>query len=89
MPLTDTAIWTAKPGPKIQKIYDSNGLFLQVMPSGQKYWRLKFKYYFAGKEKLLALGVYPDVSLAVARKKRDEARAKLVEGIDPNEAKKI
>lgn len=87
MPLTDTAIRTAKPGPKIQKIYDGNGLFLQVMPSGQKYWRLK--YYFAGKEKLLALGVYPDVSLAVARKKRDEARAKLVEGIDPNEAKKI
>ncbi|QQJ96425.1 integrase arm-type DNA-binding domain-containing protein [Burkholderia ambifaria] len=87
MPLTDTAIRTAKPGPKIQKIYDSNGLFLQVMPSGQKYWRLK--YYFAGKEKLLALGVYPDVSLAVARKKRDEARAKLVEGIDPSEAKKI
>ncbi|WP_261528012.1 tyrosine-type recombinase/integrase [Burkholderia multivorans] len=87
MPLTDTAIRTAKPAPKIQKLYDSNGLFLQVMPSGQKYWRLK--YYFAGKEKLLALGVYPDVSLAVARKMRDAARAKLAEGTDPSEAKKI
>jgi integrase len=87
MPLTDTAIRAAKPGPKIQKIYDSNGLFLQVMPSGQKYWRLK--YYFASKEKLLALGVYPDVSLAIARRKRDEARTKLAEGIDPSEAKKI
>lgn len=87
MPLTDTAIRTAKPWPKIQKLYDSNGLFLQVMPSGQKYWRLK--YYFAGKEKLLALGVYPDVSLAVARKMRDAARAKLAEGIDPSEAKKV
>lgn len=87
MPLTDTAIRTAKPGPKIQKLYDGNGLFLQVMPSGQKYWRLK--YYFAKKEKLLALGVYPDVSLAVARRKRDDARSKLAEGIDPSEAKKM
>ncbi|KVD71024.1 integrase [Burkholderia sp. ABCPW 14] len=87
MPLTDTAIRTAKPGQKIQKLYDGSGLFLQVMPSGQKYWRLK--YYFAKKEKLLALGVYPDVSLAVARRKRDEARSKLAEGIDPSEAKKM
>lgn len=87
MPLTDAQIRTAKLGPKIQKLYDGSGLFVQVMPAGQKYWRLKYR--FNGKEKLLALGVYPTVTLAMARKKRDEARAKLADGVDPNEAKKI
>ncbi|WP_322056770.1 tyrosine-type recombinase/integrase [Paraburkholderia sp. J63] len=86
MPLTDTAIRNTKPTDKPQKLFDGSGLFLLVKPSGQRYWRLKYRV--AGKEKLLALGVYPDVSLAAARKKRDEAREKLAAGVDPGEAKK-
>ena len=61
-------------------------MYLQVAQSGAKYWRLNYR--FNGKDKTLALGVYPDVSLAAARKKRDEAREKLAAGIDPGEAKK-
>ena len=62
------------------------GLFLLIMPSGSKYWRLK--YFFAGKEKLLALGVYPEISLADARERRAQARKVLAAGNDPGEAKK-
>jgi integrase len=87
MPLTDTAIRNTKPADKAQKLFDGGGLFLLVKPSGQRYWRLKYRV--AGKEKLLALGVYPDVSLSAARKKRDEAREKLAAGVDPGEAKKL
>nr|WP_057929031.1 integrase arm-type DNA-binding domain-containing protein [Burkholderia ambifaria] len=86
MPLTDKAIKNAKAGDKPVKLFDGGGMFLLVTPAGQRYWRLKYRV--NGKEKLLALGVYPDVSLAVARKKRDEAREKLAAGIDPNEAKR-
>jgi integrase len=86
MPLTDIAVRNTKPHSKAQKLFDGRGLFLLVMPAGQRYWRLKFRY--AGKEKLLALGVYPEVSLAAARKKRDDAREKLAAGINPGEAKK-
>ncbi|ALX12450.1 integrase [Burkholderia cepacia JBK9] len=86
MPLTDTAIRTVKPGEKPVRMFDGGGLYLEVAPSGGKWWRLKFR--FGGKEKRISLGVYPDVSLAVARKKRDEAREKLAAGVDPGEAKK-
>lgn len=86
MPLTDTTIRNTKPGEKPQKLFDGGGLFLLITAAGQRYWRIKYR--IAGKEKLLALGVYPDVSLAAARKKRDEAREKLAAGIDPGEAKK-
>ncbi len=82
MPLTDKAVKNAKAGDKPVKLFDGGGMFLLVTPAGQRYWRLKYRV--NGKEKLLALGVYPDVSLAVARKKRDEAREKLAAGIDPN-----
>ena len=64
--LSDTAVRNAKPETKPYKMSDGEGLFLLVTPSGGKYWRLK--YFFAGKEKLLALGVYPDVTLADARR---------------------
>jgi integrase len=87
VPLTDTAIRNAKPEAKPLKLFDGGGMFLLVTPVGQKYWRLKYR--IAGKEKLLALGVYPDVGLAAARKKRDEAREQLAAGIDPGEAKKV
>jgi len=71
MPLIDTAVRNAKPGVKPAKLFDGRGLFLIVTPTGGKWWR--FRYSFDGKEKLLALGTYPDVSLASARKRRDEA----------------
>ncbi|MCA7966629.1 phage integrase central domain-containing protein [Burkholderia cenocepacia] len=86
MPLTDTTIRNTKPAEKPIKLFDGGGLFLLVTPAGQRYWRLKYRA--AGKEKLLALGVYPEVTLATARRKRDEAREKLAAGIDPSEAKK-
>lgn len=86
MPLTDTAIRNAKPGTKPVKMFDESGLFLLVAPSGGKWWR--FKYRFGGKEKLLSLGTYPEVSLKEARDKRDEARKQVATGIDPGEHRK-
>lgn len=86
MPLTDTAIRNAKPADKPVRLFDGGGLYLEVAPSGGKWWRLKYR--FGGKEKRYSLGVYPEVTLAAARKKRDEAREKLAAGIDPGEAKK-
>ncbi|MCA7901938.1 integrase arm-type DNA-binding domain-containing protein [Burkholderia cepacia] len=86
MPLTDLSIRNTKPTEKPIKLFDGGGLFLLVTPAGQRYWRLKYRS--GGKEKLLALGVYPDVSLSAARKKRDDAREKLATGVDPGEAKK-
>lgn len=86
MPLTDTAIRTAKPTEKPYKLTDEKGLFLLVNPNGAKWWRLKFRV--DGKEKLLSLGVYPDTSLKDARAKRDEARKQLASGIDPSQQRK-
>ncbi|STX44491.1 Integrase [Legionella donaldsonii] len=83
----DIVFRNAKPEAKARKIADEKGLFLYVTPEGRKYWR--FKYRFGGKEKLLALGVYDDVTLAKARVKRDEARKLLADGIDPGEHKKV
>lgn len=86
MPLTDTAVRNAKPETKPRKLADEKGLFLLVHSNGSKYWR--FKYRFGGREKLLALGVYPDISLADARQRRDDARKLLANGVDPGETKK-
>jgi integrase len=85
MPLSDQAIKKARPADKPYKMSDENGLHLLVNTAG-KYWRLAYR--FGGKQKTLALGVYPDVSLASARKKRDEARQQIADGIDPGELKK-
>ena len=85
MPLSDTQIKNLKSGPKAQRLFDGGGLYLEVAPSGGKWWRLKFR--FDGKEKRLSLGTYPDTGLADARKKRDEARKKLAGGIDPSAAR--
>ena len=88
MALTDTAIRTSKPLDKPFKLYDEGGLFLQITPSGGKWWR--FKYRFDGKEKLLSFGTYPDVSLLSARQRRDQARKLLASEspINPSEQRK-
>ena len=86
MPLTDTAIQNAKPGPKPQRLFDGGGLYLELAPSGGKWWR--FKYRINGKEKRISLGVYPDVGLKEARNRRDEARKVLAGGGDPSEVRK-
>lgn len=85
-PLTASQVKQAKTDDKPYKLSDEKGMFLLVHTNGSKYWRLKYRY--AGKEKLLALGVYPDVSLANARAKRDDARKLLDSDIDPGQAKK-
>lgn len=82
MPLSDTTVRNAKSAAKPLKLTDEKGLFLLVTPAGGKWWR--FKYRFEGKEKLLSLGVYPDVSLKSARDRRDEVRRLLVDGVDPS-----
>src|SRR5688500_13277631 len=83
MPLTEIAVRKAKPGAKTTRLFDGGGLYLEVAPSGGKWWRLKYR--FAEKEKRLSLGVYPEVSLKEARLKRDGARRLLASGIDPSE----
>lgn len=88
MALSDTTIRNAKSAEKAYKLYDSGGLFIQVTPSGGKWWRLKYR--FDGKEKLLSLGIYPEVSLANARERREAARILLASNppIDPSEKRK-
>ncbi len=83
MPLTNTEIRNAKPAGKTRKLFDGGGLYLEVSLRGGKWWRLKYR--FGGKEKRLSLGVYPDVSLADARNRREEARKLLANDIDPSE----
>jgi integrase len=85
--LTDTKVRSVKSREKSYKIADGRGLFLVIKPNGSKYWR--FRYHFGDKEKLLAIGIYPDVSLADARRKRDEARKLLADDIDPGIAKQL
>src|SRR5271154_3856639 len=84
--LSDAKARNAKPRTKPYKLSDGEGLFLLVTPSGSKYWRLR--YFFGGKEKLLALGVYPGIKLADARAQRAQAREMLASGKDPGQAKK-
>lgn len=86
MKLSASQVRQAKPREQPYKLFDGNGLFLLVKPSGRKYWR--FRYRFQGREKLLALGVYPDISLKEARLQRDEARRHLARGVDPSELRK-
>lgn len=86
MPLTNTACKNAKPEAKARKIADGGGLYLEVTPSGSKYWR--WKYRFNGKENRLAFGVYPEVSLEEAREKRNQARKLLADGKDPSGVRK-
>ncbi len=84
--LSDTKIRSAKPKQSEYKLFDGGGLFLLVTPSGGKLWRLKYR--FDGKEKVLALGSYPAISLVDARARRDEARKQIAHGIDPGVVRK-
>jgi integrase len=84
--LSDVKARNAKPGEKLYKLTDEKALHLLVMPSGSKLWRLSYR--FGGKQKLISLGVYPEVSLATARERRDEARKLLAAGIDPSAKRK-
>ncbi|MFY9288794.1 MAG: integrase arm-type DNA-binding domain-containing protein, partial [Alphaproteobacteria bacterium] len=81
MSMTDLEVRRAKPRAKPYKMYDSDGLFLLITPTGGKWWR--YKYHYNKKEKLLSLGTYPDVPLRAAREKRDEERKKLKALVDP------
>ena len=87
MALTDTAIRKIKPTDKSFKITDSSGLYLLIKPNGSKLWYMKYR--IDGKEKKLAFGPYPDVSLFKARQLRDAARSRVREGADPAADKKI
>lgn len=84
--LSAAAVSNAKPGEKARKLTDSAGLYLEVRPEGGKWWRLRYR--FEGREQLLSLGTYPDVSLSEARAKRDEIRKLLATGVDPSLARK-
>ncbi|QIE98386.1 integrase arm-type DNA-binding domain-containing protein [Pantoea stewartii] len=86
MALSDVKVRSAKPEAKTYKLTDGDGMVLLVHPNGSKYWRLRYR--FGGKEKMLALGKYPEVSLADARARRDEARKLLANSVDPSENKK-
>lgn len=86
MKLTDTACKNAKPVDKPYKRFDGGGLYLEVMPNGNKLWRLKYRY--LGKEKRISLGAYPLVSLAEAREGRGEAKKLLIRDIDPSTARR-
>lgn len=86
MALTDVKVRNAKTGEKQVKLSDGDGMYLLVTPNGGKCWRLKYR--FEGKEKVLALGTYPEVSLLDARQRRHDARKLLANGVDPGEIKK-
>jgi integrase len=85
MSLTAAAIQAAKPREKPYKLFDQGGLFLLVHPNGGRYWRLKYRMH--GREKLLALGTFPDISLAKARTRRDDARKLIADKTDPSVVK--
>ena len=86
MALTSLAVKQAQPAGKTKRLYDERGLYLEISPAGGKWWRLKYR--FAGKEKRLSLGVYPDISLKEARAARDEARRLIAQGVDPSARRK-
>lgn len=86
MPLTDIKVRSAKPSQKPYKLADERGMYLLVNSTGGKLWRLDYR--FSGKRKTLALGSYPDISLSLARDRRDEARKLVATGVDPSETRR-
>ena len=85
MALTDAKIRNLKPKKRPYKIADFDGLYIHVTAKGSKLWRMKYR--ISGKEKLLAIGTYPAVSLLSARKARDDARTQIANGVDPSQLK--
>ena len=83
--LTDAQIRKIKPLEKKKRYSDEKGLYLEVTPAGGKFWRLKYR--FNGRESTLTIGSYPEISLAQARRSRDEARIQLYQNMDPNAVK--
>ena len=86
MALTDVAIRKAKPTDSPVRMFDGGGLYIEIVPSGGKWWRLKYRY--AGKEKRLSLGTFPDTGLKAVRDARDSARKQLAAGVDPSADRK-
>ena len=86
MKLTDIACKAAKADGKTRRLFDGKGLYLEITPTGRKYWRLKYRY--GGKEKRYAIGVYPGISLSEAREETEIAKRHLRKGIDPTHAKR-
>ena len=84
--LSPTKVKTVRPAEKPFKLFDGNGLYLEVRPNGGKWWR--FRYQMHGKQKLLSMGTYPDTSLAKARSELVNARKQVADGVDPSEARK-
>ena len=87
MPLSQVKCKNAKPKPKTYRLFDEKGLYLEVTPKAQKWWRLKYR--FNGKEKRISLGVFPEVSLKEVRDLRDNARQQLRNNVDPSAIRKI
>lgn len=87
MALTEMAIRNAKPTDKLVKLSDGHGLQLHIHPNGSKLWRLAYR--FDGKQKTLSLGSYPEITLARARERSQEARRSMAEGVDPGEARRL
>jgi integrase len=85
--LNDTRVRTAKPADRPIKLSDSGGLYLLIQPNGSKLWRLAYR--FGGKQKSLAIGIYPTVTLKHARDKRDEARRLLADNVDPSTQRRL
>lgn len=86
MRLNDTLIRNTKPAAKPIKLSDGDGLYLLIQPRGSRWWRMK--YFFKGTEKMLSVGVYPEVSLKRARQRRAEIREQVANGIDPSAKRK-
>lgn len=84
MAFSDTKVRAVKPDEKAYILTDGDGLFLHIHPNGSKYWRFRF----GGKQHLMAFGVYPEISLADARERRDVARKLIANGFDPSEKRK-
>jgi hypothetical protein len=84
--LSATAVAQARPKNQQYKLWDERGLYLLILPNGSRYWRINYR--FAGKRKTISLGVFPDVGLAMARDKREEARRLIAMGENPGAAKR-
>ena len=82
MPLTDVQCRSAKASSKSYKVYDAKGLYLEVIPTGKRFWRFRYNYF--GKEKRISLGEYPEISLTAARSDAISARTLVKAGIDPS-----